>query len=188
MKRLKYTAVLTAEHVEAMRLIYNDNLDMLSTKPIPRREYQEQQDWWNANSHLLKAFLYERMDNPGRFIAFLVLRNRDGFFTPIFAIDKSAWGNGFGREIIDDYISLAEGPLAGSQLKSNHSICHLNQKVGWIVLGSRKEDAGEVELLFHPGTHPSTLSEGVVQRIASYLDLPESAIRNKLTKGESCVN
>ena len=179
MKQLKYEIISTPSQVESMRLIYNDNLDMLSTKPIPRREYQGQQDWWHENKHALKAFLYERLDQPGKFMAFLVIRDRGGFFTPILAIDKSAWGKGFGREIIHDYLELAGGPLAGSQLKSNRAICYLNSQFGWQVIGSKQEEAGEVELLYHPGINPKVLDSGTIHRIADYLNLSDSEVACK---------
>jgi GNAT superfamily N-acetyltransferase len=183
MKRLKYFPVETAEHVELMRHIYNDNLDMLSTRPLPRREYQDQQDWWAENRHALKAYLFERVDNPGHPMAFLVLRDRGGFVTPIIAIEKAEWGKGFGREIIQEYIALADGPLAGSQLVSNLSICHLNRQLGWQIVGSRMVPAGEIQLLFHPGVHPRKLDAKTIQGIAEYLELPLAEVSLKLEQG-----
>jgi hypothetical protein len=180
MTLLSRTQVKTEQQVEAMRHIYNDNLDMLSTKPLPRRDYQGQQDWWRENNKSLTAFLYECTDRKDHPIAFLLLRNRGGFVTPIIAIKKEEWGKGFGTELIKEYIILANGPLAGTQLVSNKSICHLNKKLGWLVLGSRLETFGQIELLFHPGESPKKLTEKTLQGIAQYLELPFSEICSRL--------
>lgn len=181
MKKLIYSLIKDPNQVEAMRLIYNDNLDMLATRPLPRREYQEQQDWWSENKSQLQAYLFEIGENPGKPMAFLVLRNRGGFYTPIIAIEKSHWGKGFGREIIKEYINLAKGPLAGSQLRSNKSICHLNQQSGWIVIGERQEQNSMVELLFHPGSDPKPLDNNTISGIAQYLELPVSDVILKIS-------
>lgn len=148
--------ISTPDQVEKMRIIYNDNLDMLSTSEIPYREFQEQQDWWKENSSILDAYLYEITDNPGEAIAFLVLTNRGRFYTPIIAISKKFWGKGYGKLIINDYIDKANAPLAGSQLKSNEAICHLNSKVGWQIIGQAEQPAGLIDLLYHPGVNADT--------------------------------
>lgn len=148
---LKSIPIITPEQVEAMRIIYNDNLDMLSTSPIPFRTYQEQQDWWNENKTHLKAFLYVLNDDITDTIAFSVLTNRGRFYTPIIAISKNHWGKGYGKEIIFDYIEKANSPLAGSQLQSNGAICHLNSKIGWQIVGESQQPGGTIDLLYHPG-------------------------------------
>jgi len=116
-------------------------------------------------------------------MAFLVLRDRGGFATPIIAIDKVEWGKGFGREMIQEYIALAGNPLAGSQLVSNLSICHLNRQLGWQIIGSRMVPAGQIELLFYPGAHPQKLDAKTLQGLAEYLELPLSEVSLKLDQG-----
>lgn len=172
MKRLQSVPIVDACHVEVMRLIYNDNLDSLATKPLPYRTYEEQQQWWEANKHSLRAFLYETTAKPGLFIGFLVLRNRGGFETPTIALRKEDWGQGYGKEMVFDYLEKANGPLAGSQLRSNFAICHLNKKAGWRILGEREESNGMVELLFHPGVkHTQEVDPAIFASILDYLEM-----------------
>lgn len=170
MKKLISHEITEPWQVEIMRTIYNDNLDMLATSAIPYREYEEQQEWWMQNKSSLKAYLYEKADDLGSYVAFSVLTDRGGFFTPIIAISKKEWGKGFGSEIILDYIEKADGPLAGSQLKSNKAICHMNEKVGWEIIDQVGEGEKVVQLLYHPGVNKSRLNEPEMRnRIINYL-------------------
>lgn len=172
MENLRSIAVQTVQQVEEMRLIYNENLDYLATKPLPYREYEDQQNWWNTNKESLKAFLYEPIDRLGVTIGFLVLRQRSGFQTPIIALKREEWGSGYGMQLVYDYIDKADGPLAGSQLKSNKAICHINKKVGWKVLEERETAEGVIELVYHPGKAPDRKVQDVVSdAICSYLEI-----------------
>jgi RimJ/RimL family protein N-acetyltransferase len=158
--------------VERMRHLYNDNLDMLSTKPLPYRTYEVQQEWWNENKKYMKAFLYEPIESPGKFVAFLLLRDRGGFYTPTIAIQKEEWGKKYGQEIIHDYIEKANAPLAGSQLQSNKAICHINKKVGWQILGETIQPAGKVDLLYHQGINLQLQNDPkIFKAILEYLGL-----------------
>ncbi len=170
MKKLKSTPIAEPWQVEIMRHIYNDNLDMLATRPLEPNDYHAQQDWWNANKSHLRGYLYEPLDRPGKFVAFLVLTDRGSFDTPIVAIQKEEWGGGYGQEIIRDYIEKANRPLAGSQLQSNGAICHINRKVGWQIVGTRTLENGEiVDLLYHPGINPHVENpEGIRETILKY--------------------
>lgn len=177
MKKLNSYLVTEPWQVELMRCIYNDNLDMLSTKPLPYRSYEEQQLWWAENEKNMKAYLYEPVSKSGKFVAFLVLRVRDGFFTPTIAIQKEEWGSGFGQEIVRDYIEKANGPLAGTQLQSNAAICHINKKVGWIIVGEGSLPNGKVDLLYHPGINPENeCTHQVFMNILNYLEVDEENI------------
>lgn len=172
MNQLRSLRVIEPWQVELMRHIYNDNLDMLSTKPLPYRTYEAQQAWWNENKTDLQAYLYEPVDRPGKFVAFLVLRNRGGFYTPIIAIQKEEWGHKYGHEIIDDYIHKANAPLAGTQLQSNGAICHINKKVGWQIWGEAESPAGKIDLLYHPGINPTLHGNRVIiEGILDYLGI-----------------
>ncbi|MDR0866429.1 MAG: hypothetical protein LBO74_16085 [Candidatus Symbiothrix sp.] len=174
MKQLRSFPVQESWQVELMRHIYNDNLDMLSTKPLPYRTYEAQQEWWNENKKELKTFLYEPIERPGKFVAFLVLRDRGGFYTPIVAIQKEEWGKKYGQEIINDYIEKANAPLAGSQLQSNKAICHINKKVGWQILGEIIQPGGKVDLLYHPGINPNLQNDAqIFDAVLDYLELKQ---------------
>lgn len=156
MNKLRSIAISEPWQVEIMRHIYNDNLDMLATRPLEHNDYHAQQAWWKTNKDHLRGFLYEPIDRPGKFVAFLVLTDRGEFDTPIVAIQKEEWGRGYGQEIINDYIQKANRPLAGSQLQSNGAICHINSKVGWQIVGTRTLDNGQrIDLLYHPGINPA---------------------------------
>ncbi len=176
MNKLKSHLVSEPWQVELMRHIYNDNLDMLSTKPLPYRSYDEQQKWWEESKHFLNAYLYEPIEKPGKFVAFLVLRQRNGFMTPTIAIQKEDWGSGYGQEIVLDYINKANCPLAGTQLQSNKAICHINKKVGWQVIGEQEQaPIGKIDLLFHPGINPKyDFDEEIISNILSYLEINAS--------------
>jgi len=173
MKLLNSLPIVTPQHVDIMRQIYNDNLESLATRPLPFRTYEEQQQWWEASKHYLNGFLYEPLTEPETVVGFLVLRDRGGFQTPMIAIKKNGWGKGYGKEMVSDYIEKAYGPLAGTQLKSNSAICHLNHKAGWMVLGEREETNGTVELLFHPGRDRTRQIEpSIFDSILDYLGQP----------------
>lgn len=172
MKKLNSLPVVDASLVEVMRLIYNENLNDLATKPLPYRSYEEQQEWWENNKHELRGYIYEPIDQPGVHVGFLVLRDRGGFFTPTIALRREDWGKGYGKEMVYDYIAKANGPLAGSQLQSNTAICHLNKKVGWQILGTKEESNGTVDLLFHPGIEPNhEIDPTVYKSILEYLEI-----------------
>lgn len=169
MNKLKSILISEPEHVEIMRHIYNENLDMLATRPIPYRSYEEQQKWWDENKHKLKAYLYEPLDYPGKFVAFSVLTDRGLFDTPIMAIKKEYQGYGYGEEIVNDYIIKANRPLAGSQLQSNKAICHINKKLGWQIVGQIEQTNGMVDLLYHPGiNHTLKNKEEILKAILKY--------------------
>lgn len=182
MKKLVSHLITECWQVELMRNIYNDNLDMLSTKPLPYRTYEEQQKWWNNNKIHLRAFLYEPLLKPGKYVAFLVLRIRDGFATPTIAIQKEEWGSGYGQEIVCDYIQKANGPLAGTQLQSNSAICHINKKMGWIILGSEEQPTGSVDLLFHPGIISDKVTKTVFANVLDYLNINKNVLDFNLTR------
>jgi hypothetical protein len=170
MKKLNSFAVSEPWQIEIMRDIYNENLDMLATIPIPYRSFEEQQTWWENNKQKVKAFLYEPVAQPGKFIAFSLLTDRGDFCTPIMAIKKNEWGKGYGTEIINDYIKKANGPLAGSQLQSNAAICHMNKKVGWQIIDQVKQSNGFVDLLYHPGINPAKDNQKLIyDKIIKYL-------------------
>lgn len=183
-KRLNCIKVETPHHVELMRCIYNENIDRLATHPIPKRIYEEQQAWWNEAKKYSDAYLYEPKDKPGKYIAFLLLRKRAGFRTPVVAIQKEEQGNHYGQEIIRDYIRKSDGPIAGEQLRSNIAICHINKKVGWQIIGERKEGDDVTELLFHPGINPEkSCTREVFVHILEYLNMePDSFDFEKLNK------
>lgn len=179
--RLRSITISEPWQVELMRNIYNDNLDMLSTRPLPYQTYATQQQWWALNKDKIKAYLYEPVDQPGKFVAFLVLRDRGGFFTPIIAIQKEEWGNKYGQEIVNDYILKANAPLAGTQLQSNKAICHINQKVGWQIVGQREQPAGTIDLLYHPGLNTSLHNnEQIIDGVLNYLELDKESV-NKIS-------
>ncbi len=182
MNKLKCYPVTEKWQVELMRHIYNDNLEMLSTHPLPYREYQEQQDWWEENKKHLRVYLYEPIEKPGKFVAFLVLRIREGFCTPTIAIQKEEWGSGYGQEIVNDYIIKADGPIAGSQLQCNKAICHINNKVGWQIIGESGEGELKIDLLYHAGINKENkCTKEVFLNILKYLDInPQEFDFNKV--------
>lgn len=164
--------ITTAEQVEEMRLIYNDNLDMLATRPLNYNTFEDQQNWWNQNQHNLNAFLYNLKEDPTVCVAFLVLTNRGLFDTPIIAIKKDYWGRGYGKEIVVDYIKKANRPLAGSQLQSNPAICHINKKLGWQIIGERETPNGKIDLLYHPGVNNEiSNTDEILLQVKKHLEL-----------------
>lgn len=182
MKKLKCHKISEPWQVELMRCIYNDNIDSLSTHPLPFRNYFEQQEWWNNNKDQIEAYLYEPYDKPGKFVAFLSLRKRGGFCTPTIAIQRDEWGGGYGQEIVHDYIDKANGPIAGTQLQSNEAICHINKKVGWQVIGESGSGNLKIDLLFHPGINPENKCDReTFSHILEYLGInPEEFDYNKV--------
>ena len=160
-KSLRHIRVRTFKEIEIIRIIYNDNLDMLGTAPLPYRSIEEQKRWWVDNSKSIRAYLYELISKPGEYVGFITLTDRGEFVTPILAVDKKYQGKGFGSEMVRAYFKLAGKPLAGAQLVCNDRIRHMNKKVGWIVVGSAKSINGEIELLYHPGE--SRINPGTVR-------------------------
>jgi GNAT superfamily N-acetyltransferase len=147
MQQLIAHPVTEPHQVERMRQIYNDTIDDLATTPLVKLNEYEQQDWWREREVGTRAWLYAPIVTPWRMVAFCLLTQRNGFVTPLFAIDPMWHGRGYGKEIIQHYLTEAKGPLAGSALKKNAAIMHLNQQAGWQVLSETEE----VVNLYHPG-------------------------------------
>lgn len=99
MKKLNPVPIVETTQVEIMRIIYNENLDSLATKPLPYRTYDEQQKWWQESNHDLRAFLYEVVNEPSTYVGFMVLRNRGGFETPTIALRRENWERDTGRKL-----------------------------------------------------------------------------------------
>lgn len=185
MRKLNCIKVETPHHVELMRCIFNENLEMLSTHELLSAcTYEQQQTWWNIAKEYSDAYLYEPIDKPGKYVAFLLLRHRCGFCTPTVAIQKEEQGYHYGQEIIRDYIRKSNGPIAGFQLKRNSAICHINHKVGWQIIGESGENENKLDLLFHPGVNPdNACSEETFKNILEYLGLEIGAFDfDKLNK------
>jgi anaerobic selenocysteine-containing dehydrogenase len=175
MNKLTSTRVSEPWQVEIMREIYNDNLTTLSTKPLPYREYDEQQEWWQQNKDTVDAYLYRSPEDSDHYVGFMALRDRGGFHTPIMAFRKIDWGKGYGKEATYDYIAKAKGPLAGTQLKSNIAICKINVAVGWEVLTEKETSNGTIQLIYHPGIHREELrSHPALASILAYLEISRS--------------
>ena len=154
MKQLRAILIEEPWQVELMRILFNDNLATLS-KPLPSRTYEEQQQWWNENKSHLTAYLYEPVDRPGKFVAFLLMRDRGGFSTHTIIIQKEEQGKKYGHEIVFNHLEKANGPIAATQLQSNKAICHINEKAGYIVLGEKDHpDSGKTDIIYHPGYNP----------------------------------
>lgn len=172
MKQLISTSISEPWQVEVMRHIYNENLETLASKPIPFQTYENQQAWWHSNKHKLKGYLYEPIDRPGKFVAFLILTDRGGFFTPIIAVQKEEWKKGYGKLLVEDYVKKANGPLAATQLQSNTAICYLNKNIGFHVLGEGEQPNGKVELIYHPGINPEQkMTAHIFDAILDYLNI-----------------
>jgi GNAT superfamily N-acetyltransferase len=139
--------VTSLAQIEAVRIIYNDNLESLATKPLPRRLYHEQIKWW-LELDKSKVRLWLHYDTAGyRLIGFSMLTARGDCHTPIFAIRKEEQGLGYARHFIEHYLKAAGTPLRGEQLRSNEAIVYLNAEYGWEVLASYNG----VDDLYHPG-------------------------------------
>ncbi|MCK9310310.1 MAG: GNAT family N-acetyltransferase [Candidatus Cloacimonetes bacterium] len=186
-KKLRTVKVDTLKKVEVMREIYNQNLDMLGTVALPYRSVEEQVQWWKENKQYLRAYLFEPLQQPGEYVGFITLTDRGSFATPILAVNKKAWGKGYGSEMIKAYLKLAHKPLAGSQLVSNDAIRHMNKKNGWIVVGYANSPNGALELVYHPGVSaafPGT--PGIQAIITRYLfDKYQGSAYPKQKKGQS---
>ncbi len=170
LNKLTSIRVRNLKHVDALRQIYNDNLDMLATVSLPYRSPQEQISWWNESKHHMRAYLFEATAYPDKYIGFITLTDRGEFMTPILAVARDYWAKGYGSQMIKAYIHLARKPLAGSQLVSNAAIRHMNAKHGWIIVGKADSPGGEIELVYHPGTsrkHPGT--DDIRSTVTAYL-------------------
>ncbi len=152
--------------VERMRQIFNATIDDLATVKLEPKSEGDQQRWWQAmDQSRVVAFLYAPVAAPWRFVAFSMLQWKpNGVVTPLFAVDPEWHGFGYGREIIDHYLHVANGPLAGSALKSNEAIMHLNKQAGWQVVS---EDERVVKL-YHPGVNPGSRDEEILKEILRY--------------------
>ena len=135
--------------VEVMRRIFNLTLADLATRPLQPRDEHSQQRWWSAlDKTRTVAHLYSPIAMPWHFVAFSLVQWKDrGIATPMFAIHPDWQHRGYGREIIDHYLEVANGPLAGSALKSNAAIMHLNKRAGWQTVSETET----VAHLYHPG-------------------------------------
>ena len=144
--KLKFVPVLALSQVEIMREIYNSCLDGLSTKEkLKPKTFEEQEIWWNNLDHFRTTCWLAYSKDPYQIVGFVMLTNRDYFFTPVFGILPEQQGKGYAREFIRFYIGLSlDKPLAGSQLQSNKAICKLNYEAGWQIIACKNG----VDLLF----------------------------------------
>ena len=138
--------VSTAEDLGTMRHIYNECLRWM-TKPLSRITPEQQEKWWAELPHRVrrfKAFLYR---DGEKVVAYSLLQwHYDGRITPLFGITERARGKNLARQIIQHYLSEADGPLWGEELSSHKAIIKMNQEAGWELL---REENG-VRYLYHP--------------------------------------
>ena len=134
--------------VEMMGKILNECLEFM-TKPMAPITPERQKEWWDelpSKVAKFKAFTY-KTDRDLVTIAFSLLQwHHDGRITPLFGISKIARGQNIARQIIQHYLSEADGPLYGEELSSHAAIIKLNQEAGWQL---RYEENG-VRYLYHP--------------------------------------
>lgn len=169
---MKIVPVEMLSQVEQMRLIYNDNLEALSTRPLPYRTYEEQIKWWERlDRQRVKAWLHYD-EEPYRLIGFSMLTHRDGFSTPMFAIRKDEQGKGYGWSFIRHYLEHAEKPLAGVQLQSNKAICHMNKKLGWEISSSQSG----IDYLLHTNDARGDIDLEAWGNILEYHDRLKNAV------------
>lgn len=154
--------------LDRVRVLYNDAIPFLETKPLHPLKRDEQLEWWrglNHNETRLWVYTLREGTDP-TIVGFLKLTDRGSYVTPLFVLDKKYWGRGLGEEIIQHYLQQAKPkPLRGSQLVSNGAICHMNKKAGWMI--DHTTEAG-VQHLYHPnGTNVRLTPEETAQ---AYLD------------------
>jgi GNAT superfamily N-acetyltransferase len=164
---LKIDPVVNLAQVEVMRLIYNESLTDLSTRPLPYRTSEEQVDWWyNQNRNKVRAWLHydEGEDHYYRLLGFSMLTDRGRFSTPVFAIRKEEHGKGYARYFIEHYLDASPGPLGGAQLRANKAIVHLNKVYGWEI--SSSQDG--VDYLLHPNNESGVIELEAWEDILEY--------------------
>jgi len=133
---------------EYVRNLYNASLAELATKPLEPSSLEQQITWYLE----MKPEIMLAEDHDENIVGFFALTPRMfDFYTPIFVIHPDHRGKGYAREFIQEYISYAATPLAGSQLKSNEVICRLNAEAGWQIMAERDG----VQYLYHPGNPPA---------------------------------
>lgn len=127
-----------------MRVIFNECLEFM-TKPIDPITPKQQAKWWaGMQSRKFKAFVYRV---KGEIVAYSLLQwHSDGRITPVFGITPKARGGNLARQIIQHYLSEADGPLYGEELSSHKAIVKLNKEAGWLLI---REERG-VRYLYHP--------------------------------------
>jgi GNAT superfamily N-acetyltransferase len=143
--------------LDRVRVLFNDAIPFLETKPLHPLKRDEQLEWWrglNHNETRLWVYTLREGTDP-TIVGFLKLTDRGSYVTPLFVLDKKYWGRGLGEEIIQHYLQQASPkPLAGSQLVSNPAICYMNKKAGWLI--ERTENG--VQHLWHPNGTERRLS------------------------------
>jgi len=139
--------------LEAMRVIFNASLADMATKgEMKPVSPEDQMRWWMEPYPSKRAWMVEELGNDDP-VGFIVLTDRVGFETPMFAIAPTYRGKGYARWFVQEYINLAKGALAGEQLQSNEIICRLNREAGWEIIETRRENADRViDYLYHPGS------------------------------------
>ena len=149
--------VSSLEDVEEMRKIFNECREFM-TKPLAHITPSQQGKWWKElpnNVKRFKAFIYR---DAGEIVAYSLLQwHNDGRITPLFGIISTARGKNIARQIIQHYLSEADGPLHGEELSSHKAIIKMNQEAGWELV---REENG-VRYLYHP-------NEKATQRYPNY--------------------
>ena len=138
--------VTTNEDVECMRRIYNACLAFM-TKPLSPITPEQQEKWWEELPSKVKKFKAYLYREDGEIVAYSLLQwHFDGRITPLFGITENARGKNLARQIIQHYLSEADGPLWGEELSSHKAIIKMNEEAGWQLL---REENG-VRYLYHP--------------------------------------
>lgn len=164
MKDLIATRLTQDSHpalIERMRVLFNANIDSLATKPLSLQTSRSQYDWWRSLDHTKVTFhIYSPKEWPWEIVAFSMVTDRGDYCSPMFAISNLWWGRGYGEQIIQHYLLVAdEKPLQGEQLASNGAICHLNEKLGWLVV---REENG-VQYLRHPNNRQQEIYDEIIR-------------------------
>lgn len=146
--------------VEVLRNLYNSSIPYF-TKPLNANTWDQQHEWWmKLDFSKVQIHLYSRRSHPWEIIAFSMLTDHGDYVSPVFGVTAQYHGQGYGSEIIEHYLQLANGkPLRGAQLKSNGPICTLNRRMGWRVVS---ED-DDVQYLEHPNNREQEIYDEIVR-------------------------
>jgi len=127
--------------IEKVRLIYNENLPLLATKPLTPVTKEQQRKWWAGVDHdKVKLYVYMDPDDVWSdiVVGFSLLTDRGSYVTPMMAVTEKYHDRGYGQEIMLHYLQTAHPkPLRAQSLMLNLGICMLNSLMGWKVIGSQ---------------------------------------------------
>jgi len=136
--------------LDDVRLIYNESLTTLATKPLTALSKKQQYDWWNNLDHSKERLWVYTLAEGSPVVAFMKLTDRGSHFTPIMAIGEKYRKLNVVHEIVAHYLAVTTPkPVIAQVLRTNLAMQFVMNWAGFEFSGTPEQDV--YEFVYH---HP----------------------------------